>query len=61
MTRTTKGAECNPDYDGGMICRYKYPGDSACTEYGGKMLCLKKEQKSLPYVNKSLFSLTRQE
>lgn len=32
---------CNPDYHGGMICRKGYPGDSACTRFGGKMLCLK--------------------
>lgn len=32
---------CNPDYQGGMICRSRYPGASACTRHGGKMLCLK--------------------
>lgn len=31
---------CNLDYHGGMICREDYPGDSACTRFGGKMLCL---------------------
>ena len=42
--QTTKGAECNRDYRGGMLCRSNYPGDSACTESGGKMECLKKEK-----------------
>lgn len=32
--------ECNPDYNGGMLCRRHYPGDSACTEHGGKAQCL---------------------
>jgi hypothetical protein len=32
---------CNPDYHGGMVCRERYPGISACTRFGGIQICLR--------------------